>query len=70
VLAAQVAEHGLLIVCRAIDLNCIAKAGSAAGPDALRYWDKFEGNGRQGAMAPRMFLFTLLPPANAEILLD
>jgi 4-amino-4-deoxy-L-arabinose transferase-like glycosyltransferase len=70
VTSAQVAEHGLLIVCRAIDLNCIAKAGSAAGPDALRYWDKFEGNGRQGAVAPRMFLFTLLPPANAEILLD
>jgi 4-amino-4-deoxy-L-arabinose transferase-like glycosyltransferase len=70
VASAQVTEHGLLIICRTTDQNCIAKSASAAGPDALRYWDKFEGNGRRGTTAPQRFLFTLLPPANAATLLD
>ena len=61
--SAQVAESGLLIICRAVDANCIAKSASSAGPGALRYWDTFES--LVEGIAPRGFLFTLLPPANA-----
>ena len=68
--SAQVAEDGLLIICRAIDAKCIAKAASSAGPDALHYWGRFESTGRGRAITPYMFLFTLLPPANAMTVWD
>ena len=61
--SAQVTESGLLIICRAVDAICVAKSASSAGPGALRYWDTFES--LVEGIAPRRFLFTLMPPANA-----
>ena len=60
--SAQVAGSGLLIICRAIDANCVAKSASSARPGALRQWETFESLVK--GIAPRGFLFTLLPPAN------
>ena len=67
---AMVAQHGLLIICRASDAGCIAHATAMAGHDALRYWDRFKSSGKGGARAEHAFLFTLLPPANAVTLWD
>jgi hypothetical protein len=50
-----VAQHGLLIICRASDTRCI---------------DRFKSGGNGGARAEHAYLFTLLAPANADTLWD
>jgi hypothetical protein len=59
-------RHGLLIICRAEDARCVSSASRFVAAGAISYSDRFTG----ASGVPSKFLFTMLPPADADVVWD